>query len=64
MTATDLAAPPHVDAVPRRGVVGWWRNPWRKPRILLALTLLYIGWSLLPVLIAVVFSFNAGRSTL
>jgi spermidine/putrescine transport system permease protein len=43
-------------------VVGWWRNPWRKPRILLALTLLYVAWSLLPVLIAVLFSFNAGRS--
>ncbi len=45
-----------------RGVLGWWRDPWRKPRILLVVTLLYIAWSLLPVLIAVLFSFNAGRS--
>ena len=46
----------------RRGVIGWWRDPWRKPRALLLLTLLYVVWSLLPVLIAVLFSFNAGRS--
>ncbi|MFI5959963.1 ABC transporter permease [Cryptosporangium sp. NPDC051539] len=40
----------------------WWNNPWRKPRILAAVTGLYLVWSLLPVLIAVLFSFNAGRS--
>ncbi len=43
-------------------VRGWWQNPWRKPRVLLTCTVLYIVWSLLPVLIAVVFSFNSGRS--
>jgi spermidine/putrescine transport system permease protein len=41
---------------------GWWSNPWRKPRMLLGFTMLYIAWSLLPVLIAVLFSFNSGRS--
>ena len=40
----------------------WWRDPWRKPRVLAAITLGYLAWSLLPVLIAVLFSFNAGRS--
>ncbi len=40
----------------------WWSNPWRKPRVLAAITLGYLAWSLLPVLIAVLFSFNAGRS--
>jgi len=30
--------------------------------VLLALTVLYLAWSLLPVLVAVLFSFNAGRS--
>jgi hypothetical protein len=40
----------------------WWRDPWRKPRILASLTWLYIAWSLLPILIAVALSFNAGRS--
>lgn len=41
---------------------GWWENPWRPPRVLQAVTAIYLLWSLLPVLIAVVFSFNAGRS--
>ncbi len=41
---------------------GWWRDPWRKPRVLMLVTLLYLAWSLLPVLVAVLFSFNAGRS--
>lgn len=37
-------------------------NPWGKPRMLRVMALAYIAWSLLPVLIAVQFSFNAGRS--
>jgi spermidine/putrescine transport system permease protein len=41
---------------------GYFRNPWRKPRILQATTIGYLLWSLLPVLIAVGFSFNDGRS--
>ena len=43
---------------PRRG----FRNPWRKPWILGGVTVAYLAWSILPVLIAIVFSFNAGRS--
>ena len=43
-------------------VRSWWRDPWRKPRVLLLFTLLYLVWSLLPVLVAALFSFNAGRS--
>ena len=38
----------------------WWRDPWRKPRLLAAVTIGYLVWSLLPVLIAVAFSFNDG----
>ncbi len=45
-----------------RGPVGWWRDPWRKPRVLVAVTVGYLLWSLLPVLVAVLFSFNDGRS--
>ncbi len=45
-----------------RGPIAWFRDPWRKPRVLLAVTVLYLLWSLLPVLVAVLFSFNAGRS--
>ncbi len=40
----------------------WRRNPWRKPRVLQAVTIGYLFWSLVPVAIAVIFSFNAGRS--
>ena len=42
--------------------LGWYRNPWRPPRVLMAVTFLYLVWSLVPVLVAVLFSFNAGRS--
>ena len=45
-----------------RGPVAWWRDPWRPPRVLAAVTALYLAWSLLPVAIAVLFSFNNGRS--
>ena len=37
-------------------------NPWGKPRFLVGVTWLYIAWALLPVLLAILFSFNAGRS--
>jgi spermidine/putrescine transport system permease protein len=40
----------------------WWRDPWRKPRILEAVTWMYLAWSILPVAIAVLLSFSAGRS--
>ena len=40
----------------------WFRDPWRKPRILATVTWAYLAWSLVPVLIAVTFSFNSGRS--
>ena len=45
-----------------RTPLGWWRNPWRRPRILATFTWAYLAWSLLPVLIAVGISFSAGRS--
>jgi spermidine/putrescine transport system permease protein len=41
---------------------GWLHNPWRKPRFLQAITWGYLTWSIIPVVIAVVFSFNSGRS--
>lgn len=37
-------------------------GPWRPPYVLAAVTVLYLVWSLVPVLVAVLFSFNAGRS--
>jgi spermidine/putrescine transport system permease protein len=38
------------------------RNQWNKPRGLVLVTALYVLWSLVPVTIAVQFSFNDGRS--
>ena len=37
-------------------------NPWGKPRFLRLTTWLYILWSLVPVLLAIRFAFNSGRS--
>ena len=39
-----------------------WRNPWRKPWLLESFTWLYLIWSLVPIVIAVLFSFNNGKS--
>lgn len=41
---------------------GWFKNPWGRPRFLVLVTWGYIVWSIVPVLIAVQFSFNATRS--
>jgi spermidine/putrescine transport system permease protein len=38
------------------------RNPWRHPWFLEGFTWLYLIWSLVPIAIAVLFSFNNGRS--
>jgi spermidine/putrescine transport system permease protein len=40
----------------------WWEDPWRRPVVLATMTWLYIVWSIVPVLIAIQFSFNSGRS--
>ena len=40
----------------------WWSNPWGKPRFLALFTMLYLVWSIVPILIAIRFSFNDGRS--
>ena len=44
------------------GIRRWWKDPWRKPRILASITWAYLAWSLLPVIIAIMISFNGGRS--
>jgi spermidine/putrescine transport system permease protein len=41
---------------------GWVRNPWGRPRFLVVFTWAYMLWALVPVLIAVQFSFNETRS--
>jgi len=43
-------------------VKGWITNPWGKPRFLVAITWVYMAWAIVPVLIAIQFSFNDSRS--
>ncbi len=45
-----------------RALLGWLMNPWAKARFLWVIGLAYMLWTLLPVVIAVGFSFNAGKS--
>jgi spermidine/putrescine transport system permease protein len=55
---------PSVRQAPRRGrhPLGWLRNPWGQPRFLVGVTWLYLAWALVPVAIAILFSFNNGKS--
>jgi spermidine/putrescine transport system permease protein len=43
-------------------VMTWLRNPWGRPRVLRWFTWGYLVWTLVPVVIAIQFGFNAGRS--
>jgi spermidine/putrescine transport system permease protein len=43
-------------------VRGWLTNPWGRPRFLVVVTWAYMLWAIVPVLIAIQFSFNATRS--
>lgn len=59
-----------VDTMPRRrplagvlyGLYGLVRNPHGKPRALMTITWLYMIWTIVPVVVAIMFSFNDGRS--
>jgi len=53
--------PVRTGSIPRRSL-GWLKNPWARARFLWVIGLTYIAWTLLPVAIAVAFSFNAGKS--
>jgi spermidine/putrescine transport system permease protein len=60
---TVLERPAAAEASkPAKKRVPPWRNPWRRPYVLASITWAYIFWSLAPVLIAIQFSFNDGRS--
>ena len=61
MTVLERPAVAEVSKPARRRVPPW-RNPWRRPYVLATITWVYILWSLVPVLIAIQFSFNDGRS--
>jgi spermidine/putrescine transport system permease protein len=63
MSETQALEAPGRTAIRTGNIVSrWWKNPWRKPTILEAITWGYLVWSLLPVIIAIIFSLNAGRS--
>jgi spermidine/putrescine transport system permease protein len=49
-----------VSAAPKRSLTR--RNPWRRPWFLEGFTWLYIAWSIQPIALAVLFSFNNGKS--
>ena len=60
---TTVVAPPVEVATPTASPSrSWRRRGRRRPWVLATVTWLYVAWSLVPVLIAVQFSFNAGRS--
>jgi spermidine/putrescine transport system permease protein len=40
----------------------WIMNPWARARFLWVIAIAYVAWTLLPALIAVAFSFNAGKA--
>jgi hypothetical protein len=66
MSAADVtteAARPAAGGARARSARPWPRgNPWRHPWFLEGFTWLYLIWSLVPIGIAVLFSFNNGRS--
>jgi spermidine/putrescine transport system permease protein len=43
-------------------VLAWFTNPWGRPRFLALFAVVYMAWSIVPILVAVRFSFNEGRS--
>ena len=45
-----------------RPLLAWLRNPWAKARFLWIVAIGYMAWTLLPVAIAVLFSFNSTRA--
>ena len=53
-------APSRVDRLAGRGRPRG--NPWRRPWLMEGFTWLYIAWSIVPIAIAVLFSFNKGAS--
>ncbi len=62
MSAAATQVPPRKPAVRPSRLPDWLANPWGRPRFLALTTWLYIVWALVPVLFAIAFSFNDGRS--
>jgi spermidine/putrescine transport system permease protein len=62
--SVDVSRPPESISAPTawQRLRAWIANPWGRPRFLTVFTWLYITWCIIPVLIAVQFGFNEGRS--
>ena len=59
----DVGPGRSTTAVPAETGLPWpTRNPWRQPWFLESFTWLYLVWSLVPIALAVLFSFNNGKS--
>ena len=59
MTAVEVATtPPRW----RRGIRDLIVNPWGRPRFLRLVGIGFIVWTLIPIVLAILFSFNPGRS--
>jgi spermidine/putrescine transport system permease protein len=61
MSGTQVATAAPITAA-QSSRPGRFRNPWRHPYFLEGFTWLYLIWSLAPIVIAVLFSFNNGKS--
>jgi spermidine/putrescine transport system permease protein len=62
MTSTVVKETLSAAAGTRQSKPRLFRNPWRHPWFLEGFTWLYLIWSLAPIAIAVLFSFNSGKS--
>jgi spermidine/putrescine transport system permease protein len=62
MSGTAVAEPISTTAAAQKTRARFLRNPWRHPWFLEGFTWLYLVWSLAPIAIAVLFSFNKGKS--
>jgi spermidine/putrescine transport system permease protein len=62
VTAPAVERRPQAEFTAWQRARGWLSNPWGRPRFLPAVTWLYMLWSILPVVIAIQFSFNNSRS--
>jgi spermidine/putrescine transport system permease protein len=61
-TATSAQAGPAAAAGQPGRMARLWRNPWRHPWFLEGFTWVYLIWSIVPIALAVLFSFNNGKS--
>jgi spermidine/putrescine transport system permease protein len=57
-----MSVPPGSHSSLTRRALGWLANPWDQSRFTALMTWLYILWAIVPLILAILFSFNAGRS--